>query len=935
MEKNSDREVSELLKQLEEFVEKDQASKNIKPQSNVKPSDLSVEELLDQLTQRIGDGVTVEEQNAVSEYDISDSIDEFIVTEVEEGENVEEETSAYDNIADVLESVGTERLETFTDECVAQTLEVFEDSHLQQEGRVADVTGISAIEEEAQESTCEDASCTEENDMETSFSAIIEYGFVSNETKAEDCMEDIDLGAEMFSVDSESTSGPHEETVKESSLQEEALRKQVEAFVLETLNPEEESSILDSIAVLAAKKKEDEDENAACEDAISVTEESYGAPEQEELPCDYVSNGMMARFFGRETLSTRDSGDDSSDFDYKEFSDTDLNLVLKLGCEEELHETFGFSRVRAAKNGFHDPAEETAIGSSVLTSREKEFRSYEQTEDIKSRYRKEKKQLYRRFAFTFALTVFILFFEHIFITDIVIPYVSDFFAVPWRYYAVSILLTLLCVFCSAKRLFGGCAAIFVMTPHPYTPPAVFAFLNLLYEVIVLTVYPEKGLLTYNFVLAIFMLFAIANEYMRLIRESVTFDVVSDGKPKLSLERFEGEGELKKDGSYLGRHDFFVEKISFVGNYFSRIGKIPMHQRIYGFALILIILCGVAMMLLSAHISKDLGNAFQTFFFWMMLCVPMQYLVLGSYPFYLLSKGLKKVDSAILGEVVVDEYATTDMIYLGDDEMFGRHGASVVGLRLYGEMDFYKLLYYAFAVFSNLGAPLCHIFDTSTKEIPKPQEVKINTVSAGGIEATVDCEHKVIVGNIAFIRSKGFFPKRNLDDEKKVESGQTSIVYIAVDGALCAKLYIKYTITKRFEKFLEEMVSNGISVGIRSLDPSVNARMISILREHREPEISVIHPTANELVAIGKHSDSGIVTGRNSHMIFRILQQCLHIRGVLKKQAIFYFISILLGVGSVVALMLTDRFGAIPSLVVAVYHIIWLIVGVIYTKSKLK
>ena len=398
---------------------------------------------------------------------------------------------------------------------------------------------------------------------------------------------------------------------------------------------------------------------------------------------------------------------------------------------------------------------------------------------------------------------------------------------------------------------------------------------------------------------------------------------------------EGEGEMKRDGSYLGRHDFFVEKVSFVGNYFSRVGKIPMRHRIYGFGFVSILLGGAAMMLVSAQISGELGNTFQTFFFWMMLCVPIQYLILGEYPFYLLSKGLKKQDSAILGESVVDEYAATSTIYLGDDEMFGRHGASIVGLRLYGDMDFYELLYYAFAVFSHLGAPLCHVFDTSTKEIPRPQEVKINAVSVGGIEATVDGEHKVLVGNMAFVRSKGFFPKRNIDDEKKIENGQASIVYIVVDGILSAKLYIKYSVTKRFEKFVDEMVSNGISVGIRSLDPSVNSRMISILREYKDPDIQVIHPTANELVAIGKHSDSGIITGRNSHMIFRILQQCLHIRSVHRKQTIFYLISILLGAVGVVALMLTNRFGTIPSLVVAVYHILWVIIGTIYTKSKLK
>lgn len=929
MEKNSDKEVSELLKQLEEFAEKGQAAKHTRPKSNAKPSDLSVEELLDQLTQQIGDvDPTSGEQNAASEYDIGADIDEFITVdeppEQLESQNITSLEEAHPTAAEPESGnvLPDEPLEEVTPTQESNVVEELEAELLEKEQVEFGPQEHVDTDDCAQTEVIASSTPTNGNEFVPKETEMFTEEYESNVSTIE------------LSGDGEQAEGPVHSATDNDHSDEESLRRQVEAFVLDTLNPEDESSILDSISILAAKNKDEDSIAEQTKEEKATFEDTHVEIEQEELPCDYVSNGMMARFFKKERFVAQDE-DQESDLDYKNFNDVDLNLAMTLGCEEELHETFGFARVRAAKNGFHDPAEEVMIGSSLLGNSEKEFRSYEQNEDIKSRYRKEKKQLYRRFALTFVLTVFILFFEHIFLTDITIPYVSDFFAVSWRYYVASMILTALCIACSAKRLLGGFVSIFVMTPHPYTPPAVFAFLNLLYELIVLIVYPDKGLLTYNFVLAIFLLFAIANEYMRLIRESLTFDVVSDGKPKLSLERFDGEGELKKDGSYLGRHDFFVEKVSFVGNFFSRVGKISMHQRVYGFAFISIILVGAVMMLISAHVSADLGNAFQTFYFWMMLCVPMQYLVLGSYPFYFLSRGLKKVDSAILGESVVDEYVITDTIYLGDDEMFGAHGASVVGLRLYGDMDFYKLLYYAFAVFSNLGAPLCHIFDTSTKEIPKPQEVKINTVSVGGIEATVDGEHKVLVGNIAFIRSKGFFPKRNLDDENKVESGQTSIVYIAVDGTLCAKLYIKYTITKRFEKFLEEMVSNGISVGIRSLDPSVNTRMISILREHREPEIFVIHPTANELVAIGKRSDSGIITGRNSHMIFRILQQCLHIRGVLKRQAIFYLIPILLGAGGVIALMLTNGFGSIPSLVVAVHHIIWLIVGAIYTRSKLK
>ncbi len=871
MDKKSEREVSELLKQLEASFGKEKKEETPGIMNQKDDFALSPEELINQLEQHLGGTVSSKKNIFEDDYNIC-------------GYEIEDK--------DFLET--REEIDTI-DEKLTNIVEA--------ENRVDNVSDES------------------EKIAHGSFE-------VSPEADADQIQKDIDVVSFDENLEDDVITGQ----------QEEEVRKRVESYVLETLEPEVDFSIFDSIAG-GSKDMVSQAQEEPCDTVLETTidtETVVNEYEEEVFSDAYVSSGMMIRFFKRDAENLYDeNNEDALAFDYKNFNDADINLALTLGCEEELHSTFGFSRVRIAKNGFRDPAEETSISDSIYAGDGSEYRSYEQTDMIKGRYKKEKRNLYKRFAVTFLLTVFILLFEHVFLMDIPIPYVSDFFAVPWRYYTASIVLAGFCIFSSWQKIFGAFRSMFAMRPDPYMPPAFFALLDIIYLLVVIFMYPNYGLLTYNFVLSIFLLFALADEYMRLTRESMTFDIISDKKPKLSLERFEGEGDLKKDGSYLGRHDFFVEKVNFVGNYFSRVGRIPSRQHTYSIAFLITILFGIVMMFVSSYSFGSLGNAFQSFFFFMMLTVPMPYLVVGTYPFYYLSKGLKKLDSAILDEEVVDEYATTDTIYLGDDEMFGQHGAAITGLRLYNEVELTGLLYYANAVFSNLGAPLCHVFDSSEREIQNAREVKINHVVTGGIEATVDSSHKILLGNIAFIRSKGFFPKRNLDDEQKIENGECSIVYIAIDGVLSAKIYIKYSITKRFEKFVDEMVANGISVGIRSLDPSVNMRMISVLRGNKSPEIEVIHPTANDLVSIGKHSDSGIITGRNSHMIFRILQQCFHIRKIHQKQMVFHIISSILGAGFVTFLMLTNLFTMVPSLLIVIYHLIWTFVGMIYTRSKLK
>ena len=132
-----------------------------------------------------------------------------------------------------------------------------------------------------------------------------------------------------------------------------------------------------------------------------------------------------------------------------------------------------------------------------------------------------------------------------------------------------------------------------------------------------------------------------------------------------------------------------------------------------------------------------------------------------------------------------------------------------------------------------------------------------------------------------------------------------------------------------------MLKNGVRVGIRTLDPNINEKMIATLRNDREVSIKVIRPTPNELIPIGKHSDSGIVTSKNSHMVFKILEQCFNIKRIHQKQRQLRLIAFLLGALISALLMIGNLYARIPSLYIAIYQLVWLVPSLIYTKSKLK
>ena len=771
-----------------------------------------------------------------------------------------------------------------------------------------------------------------------------------------------DEGAEQYDTDE-----------LQEQVDEEAVRKRVELFVEKTVDPEEEFDYFAEMDRKAAKIKEksllvDEKEQDKSESAEAVvitpttaiesatdfydSEKQGLGKEQSELdiqPTATVDEGLSPvppvldrasnPFFYSEAGKSADekiSSEKRTIINVQErLDDTDINLLLALGQKQAIEESVGFVRVREAKNNFYDPTDDEPIGHNVFAYDGQEFRAPEQAEAIKTRYRKEKKTLYKRLIGTMILSLLLLFSEHIILLDLQIPYVSDFFASNIRYYLINLALTIGCFLLSLKQLLNGARGFFTMRPNQHTPIAILSFVNLLYDAALILFFRGTELTTYNFALSVFLTLSIIGDSIRLTKEMLTFDVISDEKEKFSLEKADASPEISREKKALYKRDLLVERVSFVGKYFTRTSRRPVAYTEYFIELLVTQVVAIFASILVAFISKSTEQAINTFMFVLFVCIPMQHLISGIYPLGRLSKILYRHNSAIIGETVDNEYVGANTVYLDDIEMFGHHGVSVSGLRIYNDTDFYDVLYHAHAVFSEVEGPLRYVFENSSHEIQKAENVKIVNIYANGIEALVDSRDKVFIGNINFMRSNGFFPKRNDDDDKKVENGELCILYMTVNGSLCAKFYMKYTITQRFEKFVAEMNENGTKVGIRTLDPNVTERMIGLLRKDKETEISVIRPTLNDLVPLGRRSDSGIITAKSPHMISRILAQCAYLKRINHLGTWMRVLSMVFGLCASVILVLANALSKVPSLAIAIYQLIWLIPMFIYTKTKLK
>ena len=294
----------------------------------------------------------------------------------------------------------------------------------------------------------------------------------------------------------------------------------------------------------------------------------------------------------------------------------------------------------------------------------------------------------------------------------------------------------------------------------------------------------------------------------------------------------------------------------------------------------------------------------------------------------------RLDSAIIGETLADEYVGSNTIYLDDIEVFGKHGAHVVGLDPFNNFNIIDVNYYYLSVFSKVSGPLKNAFGDIPSNIKLSDDVELINVFFNGIEALVDQKNKILLGKANFLRARGIRLGKNAEN-RYGEKSDTSLMYLAVNGALCAKLYLKYNITHHFEKFAEDMAANGSLVGIRTIDPNITEEMVADLHGDNIKNIKVMRPTLNDLVPIGRRSDSGIITEKNPHMIARVLAEGLKIKKINNTINILWVVYSIIGISAVIVSLLFGAFDKILPIYIIVYQLIWSVAMIIYTKNKLR
>ena len=129
-----------------------------------------------------------------------------------------------------------------------------------------------------------------------------------------------------------------------------------------------------------------------------------------------------------------------------------------------------------------------------------------------------------------------------------------------------------------------------------------------------------------------------------------------------------------------------------------------------------------------------------------------------------------------------------------------------------------------------------------------------------------------------MKNRGIHPSYTSADVKAEERGEESIMFIALNGTLGAKLYVTYHFSAEFEKLARKLTARGVGIGIRSSDPNVNNKWAKKYGEAKRFAISIVRPTLKEFKPHEKSIEGGVVSAKNVRALSEALMMCIKLDG---------------------------------------------------------
>ncbi len=741
----------------------------------------------------------------------------------------------------------------------------------------------------------------------------------------------LDLGTAEFDV----VSNTDEKTIEENEIVEDAV----------ITDPAETTSVFDFIEPgaksfdpdvdILSDFEEPEDELYGNDPVATVEPESV--PESESKPeiDDPAPNSEGTIVFN--AVSDDDKPKQS------EVDDFDVNIMLALGMEDELHESMGEQNVAAYVEKQQGDIERVETLNRERARLEYEYTSKTQTREMREIYASAKKHSFAKLIYSIVLTLVLVLFECHDTFGITLGGAFAPTVYPVVFIMVGLQLSLLIAAPAYKSICNGVRDFFDAKPAPESLAAFALILNTVYSVVIsfADVYESTGPMTFNLPVAVIFVMLYAADYINIKREILSFGVVSSKKTKYALENltmseshleheaFSDMMEEDDDANDIGV--LKVECADFVNDYFLRTNRYPNGRKFIGFIIPASIVIAAAFFAFGYNGDGALYSGMKSAISTALVCMPASVFYMFSHPFYLANKKAYEDGSTIVGESSAEEYADAAIISFDDKNVFPSTGVNVRAINVFGNNRIDEVLYYAASAFCTVGGPLSDVFDIATRDIGYSSNVKLLNALPGLLSTEVDGS-VVSFGTIDALEASGVRIPAPLESHRNdTFEPVVSVMYMVKDGKFIARMLISYVVDSDFEFILKQLDRGGMFVGLKTFDPNITETFLGAQIKLEDYPIRIIRcKNLEDKTKVSEKTGSGLVSKDSPKSVIQTVSLCekvLHARSV---NTMLVVISLFVSLGVAALALLFSAFTLSP-IFISLYSLVWIIPMLIMSK----
>lgn len=612
----------------------------------------------------------------------------------------------------------------------------------------------------------------------------------------------------------------------------------------------------------------------------------------------------------------------------------------------EFHEAPAAEEVAADTAPVEDlPTEEIRSVRGDVHARGMEYTDRAQRQDIIGMYKYAHKVTRIKMLTAVVFMAILFFYENIQLFGFRLAGALNGAENPLIYTLVNLQLMVICCALAYDEIFQGVKAIFALDPIPESVTAVIAIGGFVHTV--LTAVFAKAPANdptwvpplFNFAVSVCIFLTLMYTLYNIKREMLGFRVVSSKNSKFVFVRKKESGADLEATAFNGISDenpdvLRVERTEFAGDYFKRTNVMPDLRKYLGIVSGAVLVVAIAVFVLLYHGGKGGLVSVTGAYLTLLLGLPFSIFFTYSIPFYRANKIGRDIDTAIIGEEALCEYSFSSIVSVDDTGVFPPYGVKIQSINVYGNYRIDTALHYAASGFSCVGGPLADVFEVATMDIGISEDVQFVEAGEGYLITRVDGA-EVICGSAKYLLDRGIPMSSDIYHFDSQTDPEVSIMYLACDGNLMAKMYIKYRIDSEFEQIVEGLAERGMCVAVKTFDPNVTEEMLALrIKPNRYP-LKVVRLTKLEEKPEAKAiASGGIVSRGDSKSLLKILPVCEDVIHARRLNTWIKIAATVVGLAIMFIVAFSGTVGVVTSLYLAIYQLVWLIPLAIATKIHL-